>query len=65
MKYYPIVWILWGNDSNSIMVKPDYKKGVHLEEVFAHKIDAEEYMRKCEEDDHGIHYWIQEKKIKS
>ena len=60
MKYYPIVWILWGNDGD-----PDYKKGVHLEEVFAHKIDAEEYMSKCEEDDHGIHYWIQEKKIKS
>ena len=57
------VWILWSNDSYSLMVKPDYKQGVYMEALFAHKIDAEEYMRKRAEYDHGIRYWIQEKEV--
>ena len=59
------VWILWSNDSNSLMVKPDDRQGVHLEELFAHKIDAEAYMRKCAKEDNDIHYWIQEKEIQN
>jgi len=61
MKYYPMVWILWGNDS--INNKVTDKQGVHIVEVLAHKIDAEEFMRKCKEDDVYGHYWIQEKKV--
>jgi hypothetical protein len=63
MKYYPMVWILWCNDSFSLKVKLDDKQGVHIEELFAHKIDAEEYMRTCEKDDQGGRYWIQEKEV--
>ena len=63
MKYYPMVWLLWSNDSNSIMVKSDNKQGVHLEEVFAHKLDAESYLDTVRAYDHGIHYWIQEKGV--
>ena len=63
MKYYPMVWILWGNDSIDSKVKLDDKQGVHIVEVLAHKIDAEEFMRKCKEDDVYGHYWIQEKKV--
>ena len=63
MKYYPMVWILWCNDSFSLEVKLDDKQGVHIEELFAHKIDAEAFMRKCIEDDRGGRYWIQEKEV--
>lgn len=63
MKYYPMVWILWGNDSISSKVNLDAKQGVHIVEVLAHKIDAEEFMRKCKEDDVYGHYWIQEKEV--
>ena len=63
MKYYPMVWILWGNDSIDNKVKLDDKQGVHIVEVLAHKIDAEEFMRKCKEDDVYGHYWIQEKEV--
>ncbi len=63
MKYYPMVWILWCNDSISSKVKLDDKQGVHIEELFAHKIDAEAYMRACEIEDKQSHYWIQEKKV--
>jgi len=63
MKYYPMVWILWGNDSISSKVNLDDKQGVYIVEVLAHKIDAEEFMRKCKEDDVYGHYWIQEKKV--
>ena len=63
MKYYPMVWILWGNDSISSKVNLDDKQGVHIVEVLSHKIDAEEFMRKCKEDDVYGHYWIQEKKV--
>jgi hypothetical protein len=55
MKYYPMVWILWGNDMG--------EQGAHIEELFAHKIDAEEYMRTCKESDVYGHYWIQEKEV--
>jgi hypothetical protein len=55
MKYYPMVWILWCNDKG--------ERGVHIEELFAHKIDAEAFMRKCIEDDQHGHYWIQEKGV--
>jgi hypothetical protein len=55
MKYYPMVWILWCNDKG--------EQGVHIEELFAHKIDAEAYMRACEIEDKQSHYWIQEKKV--
>ena len=55
MKYYPMVWILWCNDKG--------ERGVHIEELFAHKIDAEEYMRTCKESDVYGHYWIQEKMV--
>ena len=55
MKYYPMVWILWCNDKG--------EQGVHIVEVLAHKIDAEEFMRKCKEDDVYGHYWIQEKEV--
>ena len=56
MKYYPMVWILWCNDKG--------ERGVHIEELFAHKIDAEAYMRKCKEEDDPIRlYWIQEKEV--
>ena len=47
----------------SSKVKHDDKQGVHIVEVLAHKIDAEEFMRKCKEDDVYGHYWIQEKKV--
>ena len=63
MKYYPMVWLLWCNDNFSSKVKLDDKKGVHLEEVFAHKLDAESYLDTVRAYDHGIHYWIQEKKV--
>jgi hypothetical protein len=62
-KYYPMVWILWCNDSVSDKVKLSNKRGVHIEELFAHKIEAESYMRKCKEDDPYGHYWIQEKEV--
>jgi len=55
VKYYPMVWILWCNDRN--------ENGVHIVHLFAHKIEAEAYMRACKvEDEHGI-YWIQEKEV--
>ena len=63
IKYYPMVWILWGNDSVSSKVKLSDKQGVHIVELFAHKIDAEGYMRTCKEDDVYGHYWIQEKEV--
>lgn len=63
MKYYPMVWILWGNDSVSDKVKLSDKRGVHMVELFAHKIDAESFMRECKEDDQHGHYWIQEKMV--
>ena len=63
MKYYPMVWILWCNDSISSKVKDADKQGAHIEELFAHKIDAEEYMRTCKESDVYGHYWIQEKEV--
>jgi N-acetyl-anhydromuramyl-L-alanine amidase AmpD len=63
IKYYPMVWILWGNDSVSSTVKLSNKRGVHIVELFAHKIDAEKYMRTCKEDDVYGHYWIQEKEV--
>jgi hypothetical protein len=63
MKYYPMVWILWENDSVSDKVKLPNKRGVHIVELFAHKIDAEAFMRKCIEDDQHGHYWIQEKAV--
>ena len=63
MKYYPMVWILWGNDSFSLKVNLDDKQGVHIEGLFAHKIDAEAFMRACEKDDQDGHYWIQEKEV--
>ena len=63
IKYYPMVWILWGNDSVSSTVKLSNKRGVHIVELFAHKIDAEEYMRTCKESDVYGHYWIQEKVV--
>jgi hypothetical protein len=55
MKYYPMVWILWCNDMG--------EQGVHIVELFAHKIDAEAFMRTCEKDDQGGRYWIQEKEV--
>jgi hypothetical protein len=55
MKYYPMIWILWSNDMG--------EQGAHIEELFAHKIDAEEYMRTCKESDVYGHYWIQEKEV--
>jgi hypothetical protein len=58
-----MIWILWGNDSVSDKVKLSNKQGVHIVELFAHKIDAEAFMRKCEEDDQHGHYWIQEKMV--
>jgi hypothetical protein len=58
-----MVWILWENDSVSDKVKLSNKRGVHIVELFAHKIDAEAFMRKCEEDDQHGHYWIQEKEV--
>jgi len=57
------VWILWGNDSFSLKTKMDDKQGVYIEELFAHKIDAEAFMRKCIEDDRGGRYWIQERQV--
>ena len=57
------VWILWANDSFSLNVKLDDKQGVYIEELFAHKIDAEAFMRKCIEDDRGGRYWIQERQV--
>ena len=57
------VWILWANDSSSLNVKLDDKQGVYIEELFAHKIDAEAFMRKCIEDDRGGRYWIQERQV--
>jgi hypothetical protein len=55
MKYYPMVWILWCNDMG--------EQGVHIVELFAHKIDAEAFMRTCEKDDQGGRYWIQEQEV--
>jgi hypothetical protein len=55
MKYYPMVWILWSNDKG--------ERGVHIVYLFAHKIEAEAYMRECEAEDKQSHYWIQEKKV--
>jgi hypothetical protein len=50
-----MVWILWCNDRD--------ENGVHIVHLFAHKIEAEAYMRACKvEDKHGI-YWIQEKEV--
>ena len=63
IKHYPTVWLLWCNDMASSKVKIANKQGVHLTELFAHKIEAEAYMRECKEDDkYGI-YWIQEKNV--
>ena len=55
MKYYPMVWILWGSDTQ----RP------WIEEVFAHKIMAEKALRHYEEADEGrgFIYWIQEKEV--
>ncbi len=55
MKYYPMVWILWCNDKG--------EQGVHIVYLFAHKIEAEAYMRECEAEDKQSHYWIQEKEV--
>ena len=55
MKYYPMVWILWSNDKG--------ERGVHIVYLFAHKIEAEAYMRECEAEDKQSHYWIQEKEV--
>jgi hypothetical protein len=64
VKYYPMVWILWGNDTYNEKVRLTAKQGVHIVELFAHKIDAEAFMRKCKEDDQYSHYWIQEREVK-
>ena len=53
MKYYPMVWILWGSDTQ----RP------WIEEVFAHKIMAEKAMRECQDGDSNNYYWIQEKEV--
>jgi len=63
VKYYPMVWILWCNDSARDKVKIPNKQGVHIVHLFAHKIEAESYMRECKEDDPYGHYWIQEKEV--
>jgi len=63
IKYYPTVWLLWCDDMASEKVKIANKQGVHLTELFAHKIEAEAYLRECKErDKYGI-YWIQEKNV--
>jgi hypothetical protein len=63
IKYYPTVWLLWCNDRASRDVAIKDKQGVYLEELFAHKIEAEAYLRECKErDKYGI-YWIQEKNV--
>jgi hypothetical protein len=63
IKYYPTVWLLWCNDSWSEHVKIKDKQKVHLTELFAHKIEAEAYLRECKErDKYGV-YWIQEKNV--
>jgi hypothetical protein len=53
MKYYPMVWILWGADA----------EGKYIVELFAHKIMAEETMRLLLDIPQGAHYWIQEKEV--
>ena len=63
IKYYPMVWILWCNDSASDKVKISNKRGVYIVELFAHKIEAEAYMRACKVEDKYGHYWIQDKEV--
>ena len=63
IKYYPTVWLLWCNDRASSNVDIKDKQGVYLEELFAHKIEAEAYMHECKENDRHGTYWIQEKVV--
>lgn len=54
-----MVYILWLSDGTT----------KHIEEIFAHKIDAEKLMREFKEldaqDGRVYHYWIQEKEVQA
>ena len=53
MKYYPMVWILWGEDA----------EGRFIDGVYGDKVRAEADMRSCNERYPDAHYWIQEKEV--
>lgn len=56
-----IVYLLWSADTQKTA------QDKCLEEIFAHKIDAERAMRAFKDTDKGsgasYHYWIQEKEV--
>jgi hypothetical protein len=53
-----MVYLLWSSDDGDARI---------IEEIFAHKIDAEECLRQFKEQDQQNgrfdHYWIQEKQV--